>query len=120
MAADKWTAKQRRLMEILADPNEKHTQEDIAAELRVTRRTLWNWRHLEGFEEEVGKLVRDHMNLSIPRIHGALQRKAERGDVPAATLIFKLRGELIDRQQVEVHEPPKTVAFTSKVVGEEE
>ena len=120
MTSDRWTARQRRYMEILADPEERRTQEEIAEELGVKRQTLWNWRQLEGFQKEIRRLVRDHTDQALARVWGSLLRQSKRGDVPAMRLYFQLRGELIDRREVEVREPPKTVVFKSTVVGEED
>lgn len=97
MTSGRWTAKQRRYQEILADPGEKRTQEEIAGELGVKRQTLWNWRQLEGFWAELHRLVKDRTNQAIARVWDALMRQCKRGDVQAMRLYFQLRGELTEQ-----------------------
>jgi len=91
----KFTAAQHSYIEILADPTERRTQEEVAKEFDVTRTALYKWRKLEGFWEEVERLVRDRTQQRMPRVWNALLDKCEEGNVPAMKLLFQLRGELI-------------------------
>lgn len=94
-----FTAAQRRYIEILADPREKRTQEEVAKEFNVTRAALYKWRKLEGFWNEVEKLRRDTTNLRMSRVWHALLNKCEEGNVAAMRLLFQLRGELVDKHE---------------------
>ena len=101
MTKEPFTAKQYKYIEILADPAEKRDQKAIAKGLGVTRKTLYEWRKLEGFWEEVGKLVQDGTAQRMSRVWDKLMNQCERGNVQAMRLLFQLRGELVEKQSHE-------------------
>jgi len=111
-----FTAKQYKYIEILADPAEKRDQKAIAKGLGVTRKTLYEWRKLEGFWEEVGKLVQDGTAQRMSRVWDKLLNQCERGNVQAMRLLFQLRGELVEKQE-QKHEfegGPPVINFITK------
>ena len=86
-------------MQVLADPTDSRDQEALEKAFNVKRQTLWNWRQLPGFWEEVGKLVRDGTDQRMSRVWGKLLNQCERGNVQAMRLLFQLRGELVEKQE---------------------
>lgn len=113
MTKTTFTAKQQRYIEILADPDDSRKQEDVAKSLRVTRKTLYEWRKLEGFWEAVGELVKDGTDQRMGRVWSKLVSLCERGNVPAMKLLFQLRGELVEKseQKHELEGGAPTVVF---------
>jgi len=94
-----WTARQRRYMEIKADPMEMRTQQEIAKELGVKRQTLWNWEQIEGFWGEVNDIIHEHGDKGLSSVIQAVHRKATRGDMNAARLYLQWLGELVEKQE---------------------
>ncbi len=94
-----WTVRQRKYMETLADPTDTRDKKAIAESLGVKRQTLWNWERLEGFWEDLGKLIHELGDKGLGEIVKALWRKAARGDVAAARLYLQWAGELIERSE---------------------
>ncbi len=94
-----WTARQRKYMETLADPTDTREKKAIAKALGVKRQTLWNWEQLEGFWEDLGKLIHELGDRGLGDVIKAVCRKASRGDVPAAKLYMQWLGELIERSE---------------------
>ena len=97
-----FTPKQRKYIEILANPGENRNQGEIAQELRVARQTLYRWRSRPGFWDAVGELIRDHSDRELANVWGALIRRAKHGDVQAQRLYFQLRGELVEKQEQKI------------------
>jgi len=89
-----WNATQIKYMHIWANPADIRSDEEIAQSLRVGRKTLYRWRHLDGFMAECYKILNNNILSRMNKIMGAQATKAERGDTPAARLVSELLGKL--------------------------
>jgi len=97
--AREFTSTQWEYIGICADPGERRKQEEIATALQVDRSTLWSWRKIAGFWEEVNRIRHDATNLRMSRVWDALLNQCELGNVKAMKLLFQLRGELVERRE---------------------
>ena len=89
----------------VGDRNEAiKTEEQIAEKLGKSRRTLLNWRQLDGFHDAVYGEVRRNLDWRLPEILKALGDKAETGDVSAIKLVLELTGRYQESQRVDFYE----------------
>lgn len=87
------------------DRNEAvNTQAKIAKKLHVDRKTLQNWKKLDGFPDAVYAEVRRNLDWRLPEILKALGDKAEEGIIPAIKLVLELLGRYQDSQRVDFFE----------------
>lgn len=97
-----WTADQSKFIEWLATPRFDRippTQEMFAAQLGVDDGTLWRWKKLEGFQDDVNKLARAGLGHRLPEVYGALFREAEKGEFQHIQLLLELTGEYTKTQR---------------------
>ncbi|MGR3311095.1 MAG: phage terminase large subunit [Candidatus Brocadiales bacterium] len=86
---NKWTKKQMKFMQMLADPLlEKKEEEDIATELKVKPETLTKWRRLPGFQRKVKKLAEEYLGNGWPAVLKGLSIKAKGGNVQAIKMFM--------------------------------
>jgi len=97
-----WTAKQLKYMEMLADPENFKTKQQMAEELGVNRTTLWDWQNLEGFNEAVYERAMFYLNARLPKILKSLGGSSERGNVEAIKLALLHCGKLKEKVEQEV------------------
>lgn len=90
----KWSATQLNYMTILADPTETRTDEELAAFLKVDRKTLWNWRQLDGFCDESYQMLQKNLSGKLGKVFAGLMKRASNGDSSAARLILEAIGKL--------------------------
>lgn len=98
-----WTAAQFKFIEWLSVPKKLRkpkTQDAFAKEIGVDPSTLWYWKRLPGFQDEVSRLCREMLKDNITDIYAALINKAIDGDVPAIKLAMEMTREYIPRQEV--------------------
>ena len=99
MTKERLTAKQESYAERLADPKEQRSQAEIAEDLGVTRKTLYEWRKHPLFWPRVREIIDEHSDSSLAKVWNALIFKAVRGDVQAMKLFFQMRGEFTEKQE---------------------
>lgn len=92
-SAGGWTPKQIEYMVMLASPEDR-TEEDMAKELNVVRKTLYTWRQLPGFWNDVYKYVEIYGLSKSATIWKSLIKKCQSGDVDALKLYFSVIGKL--------------------------
>jgi len=95
----KWTAKQLAAITFLANPR-GGTQEELAAELKVDRHTIGEWKKLDGFMEDVHRVAAVYFLEADLQVDRAVLKEALSGDIKAAELYYKRRGLLIDKRQL--------------------
>ena len=118
-----WTAAHREYMEILANPAERRTKDQIAKHFSVDRTTLYNWEKLPGFFDEVNEITKRRTAKRLPKGWNALMETAEMGGQPgvaAMALILKHRGELIEKTKDVSEHPPASVNQKFIVVKDRE
>lgn len=97
-----WTDQQIVLQQWLALPKRERkpkTTEQLAAALGVDRTTLFRWRRIPGFMDEVKSLIRDHLDIDLSDVYTALRREAKRGSFQHIRLILELVGDYVERQE---------------------
>ena len=94
-----WSKRQLRLIEWEAtDRHERFppTQEMLADELGVHRRTIARWKKKEGFWDAVEALAEEYLRHDLPQVMAALRREAVKGSLGHIRTIFELTGRLRD------------------------
>lgn len=86
------TAKQTKAVALLFDGK---TKKEIAEELKVTEKTIYNWRQLEEFKKELQKLSNDYLT----EIRANLIKNQERLALGAKSEMVKFSAtkDLLDR-----------------------
>lgn len=103
-----WSVKQRKLIEIKADPTDIRNDEEIATCLNINPCTIYRWQSLEGFWDEVYDLARRTLKSRLPKILKAMADKAiNRKDVNAAKLCLEACGMVNSKVQVDVNHSGK-------------
>lgn len=100
-----WTAAQARYQQWLALPKKERkpkTIELLAQELGLDRVSMWRWRKLDGFMDEVKLLIRGQLGDDLPEIYGALRTQAKKGSFPHIKLALELAGEYVEKQKLDV------------------
>lgn len=69
------------------------TQGMLAQELGVSEVSLWNWKQLPGFAEQVNETMRSGMKDRLNEVYGALLREAEKGSYHHIKLVLEMAGE---------------------------
>lgn len=72
----------------------------LATKIGVTDRTLYNWRKLPKFREQVRAIARTYLEQDLPSIYYALSDQAQRGSFPHIKLVLELLGEYTERYDV--------------------
>lgn len=120
-----WTGKQLKVMVILADPF-RPTVEKIAKEIGINRSTIYEWKKIPGFMEQV-KVVMDYLCTEIDmEIDHANIKDAKKSVtsysfsanaiIKARELYYKRRGLLIDKAEVK-HEGAVPVTIIEETVS---
>jgi len=65
----------------------------LAGKLGITARTLFNWRKLPKFREQVRSIARRYLEQDLPSIYYALSDQAQRGSYPHIKLALELVGD---------------------------
>lgn len=89
-----WTAKQIKYQNVLGDPTDRRTDEQIATSIGVTRGTLWIWRNLPGFLDASYDQLLKNSQTYLRHVFSGLTRKAIQGDAGAARLLLEAIGKL--------------------------
>jgi hypothetical protein len=108
------TPKQRRFVEVMADPHHPAVDDAIAGAVGVKVSTIARWRADPALKEKIEERVRELTDERMPRVWSELTSRAETGDVNAARLLFQVRGEFIEKRREEVDHPPPTVTILLK------
>lgn len=78
-------------LDFLAIPKQERglTQKEFADKIQVSEQTLCEWKKLDGFQEQLIKLVRKYTISQTSEIISGLAAKAATGDASAAKLWFQ-------------------------------
>lgn len=94
------TARQAKVAEALANPEERRPKSEILKELRVPRRTFYNWMRNPGFVKYLSGVIDTYTDAELPEVWRQLMRQIRRGDTGAIKLYFEMKGKY--RQQTEL------------------
>ncbi len=84
---------QMRFAEIYLNPTFKKTNEQIANEIGISRRTIYNWLKLPGFKEWLYSRRMELINNALIDIYRIAVDKAKRGDYNFCRMILEMAGE---------------------------
>lgn len=112
------TIQQMNAAQILVDNEfagkQKRTYEEIAEEIGVTARTLYEWRKNRAFllyqNYITDNAIDSFMPTAIAKLQESIEGRSNNGipSMKALELYFKLSGRLIDRKEIVQSETPKT------------
>jgi hypothetical protein len=85
---------------LMADPDDKSTNKQIAETSGITERQLYRWKEDPEFVELVNHLAKQHMDAFMSTVYRQLQKKVNEGSVKAIELAMKRMGDLIDRKEI--------------------
>lgn len=99
---------QRRFMLWLATPSDVREERTLAAYCKahdITRMSLWRWKKLPGFWQEVRALTAQFMADSVPDVLQSLKRLAKAGSFPHMKLYLEMVGMYVPRSETTIHNP---------------
>ena len=95
-----WSAGQIALQRWLALPKRERkpkTARLLSTELGVDEATLYRWRKVEGFNDEVRKLIKENLDDDLPDVYAALRREAKAGSFQHIKLALELTGDYVQK-----------------------
>lgn len=93
---------QRRLAEVLANPDIQGSIAEQCRQAGVSRRSYYRWIEIPEFTEYVHYLVQRYTDNRLSQVWKALCNKAEGGDVMAIKLYFELKNQYTEKRQIEI------------------
>ena len=99
---DKLTREQLRAVEILANPENTMTYEEICKELDIANSTLWRWRQNPIFIEAVNSLAYEMLKSELPAVYASLLKQAKKGNPKCLELTLKYAGGYIEKASTEI------------------
>lgn len=125
------TPAQRKAAELIvandfAPKDEKKTLEEIADEVRVDRRTLYDWRQNPDFTRYAAAITDNELDRGHSFVTGRLMWLIENGasnngvpPIKAIELYYKLTGRLVDRSVVMTNEDSRNPKITQEEINNE-
>lgn len=98
-----WTADQITLQRWLALPKRERnpkTMALLANLLKVDEATLYRWRKLPGFANEVRDLIKDNLKDDLADIYASLRKEAKAGSFQHIKLSLELVGDYVERKEL--------------------
>lgn len=89
--------KQRKLAEALVNPECDKTVTEICAELKIPRRTYYNWLDNDDFKEYMRYLIDKYAESELAGVWRSLIAATSDKNVNAIKLYFEMRGMLPDK-----------------------
>lgn len=93
------TSKQRKLAELLANPDFAGSITDLCAKCGVARSTYYKWMDKEEFRQYVDELISKFADSELSTVWKALIRRCSIGDVQAIKLYFDMRKEQMGKNE---------------------
>ena len=99
---DKLRPEQLHAIKLLVDYENSLNYEEVANEVGVTVKTLWNWRHKDdNFIEVKRKMALRGLAEKIDRVNQTLVKSAIDGDPHSLKLFYKIIGEYVDKKEIQ-------------------
>jgi len=97
-----FSEKQLIAIALLSQPNKAgFSFEEIAEQAGISVRQLHRWRKNPEFRQAVVEQSLENVKEALPNVLKAHQKQAERGNVKAIELFYKLFGLLVEKQEIE-------------------
>lgn len=98
---EKLRPEQLHAIELLVDYEKSLNYEEVANEVGVTVKTLWNWRHKdENFIEVKRQMALKGLSEKIDRVNQTLVKGAIEGEPRLVKLFYEIVGEYIERTEI--------------------
>lgn len=91
--------KQRKLAEMLANPDCSETITELCKRCNVARSTFYKWMDLDNFREYLDSLIDKYADSELSTVWKALIRRCGKGDVQAIRLYFELREKTAGKKE---------------------
>jgi len=95
-----WTTDQITLQRWLAMPKRDRKPKTfalLADQIGVDEVTLYRWRKIDGFNDEVRKLIKGNLDDDLPDVYAALRREAKAGSFQHIKLALELTGDYVQK-----------------------
>lgn len=93
------TVKQKKLAELLANPDFTGSITELCRECGVARSTYYKWLDKPEFTQYVDSLISKFTSSELSTVWKALIRRCSIGDVQAIKLYFEMRRELSSKDE---------------------
>jgi len=84
-------AKQRKIVELLINPEDRRTKEKKCEEVGIAYSTLWRWMKDERFVEYLNSQIDKYINGEMADIWRALLAQCKKGNIQAIKLLFEVK-----------------------------
>ena len=91
--------KQRKLAEMLANPEYSGTITEICQACEIARTTFYKWMDLPKFRGHLNDLIGKYADSELSTVWKALVRKCATGDVQAMRLYFEMREKTTNERE---------------------
>jgi hypothetical protein len=100
----KWQpdARQRRIVELLINPDDKRTKLQKLEEVGVRKSTFYDWMKDSRFLDYLNSQRDKYTDSEIAEVWKALVTKAKRGDISAIKLFFEMKGMYLEKKKFEL------------------
>jgi hypothetical protein len=90
---DVWmpTPLQRKMVELLINPDDRRSKEDKCKEVGIQKQTLYNWLKIPGFIDFMNSQLDKYTNSELSEVWKALLMQCKRGNIEAIKLYFKMK-----------------------------
>lgn len=97
-----FSEKQLIAIALLSQPNKAgFSFEEIAKQAGISVRQLHRWRKNPEFKQAIVEQSLENVKEVLPNVLKAHQKQAERGNIKAIELFYKLFGLLVEKQEIE-------------------
>jgi hypothetical protein len=96
----RFSNKQLMAAKLMADPDEKLSNGEIAKACGTSERTFYRWKNDPEFIELVNHLAKKNMDSFKSEAYKQVMRSVKNGNIRAIELILKYYGDLVERREV--------------------
>ncbi len=97
ISLSEFSPEQRKLIELLANPERKLTAEQLAEEIGVSQTTIYRWKKSPHLIHAVNQLAYHFLQTELPEVYQSLVKKAKSGNVRAIEIMLKYVGGFVER-----------------------
>ena len=87
------TAKQLKMAELLANPEEADTKTALCEKVGVSRETFYKWLKKKEFIDYVSELIDHYTDGELASVWKSLIKQCQLGNVAAIKLYFEMKGK---------------------------
>lgn len=98
-----WTPKQIQMQHLLANPFDERLDKEKCIEVKITPKTLCEWKKLPGWQDAIHKITLKCIGDKVPNVLKGLYRKAsKRGDAQEVKLFLEILGLYTERRRIDL------------------